>query len=70
MSAEVSGDQPEGNIRELVVTDLDAREQRGIATYGRPLTSRTDIDTLQYLYEELLDSCVYIRKLLYARDGA
>lgn len=55
-------------IWELVIADMWTRDRIGRGRYGTPLTSETDIDTLQYLYEELLDAAVYTKRLILERD--
>ena len=48
-----------------VITQLRAREQKGMIKYGVN-TERTDLTTLEWLQhfqEELMDACVYIEKL-------
>jgi hypothetical protein len=48
-----------------VITQLRAREQKGMIKYGVN-TERTDLTTLewlQHLQEELMYACVYIEKL-------
>jgi len=50
---------------ENVVSQLRAREERGLSKYGVN-TERTDLSTLewlQHLQEELMDGAVYIEKL-------
>ena len=50
---------------ENVVSQLRAREERGLSKYGVN-TERTDLSTLewlQHLQEELMDVAVYIEKL-------
>ena len=50
---------------EAVVSQLRAREERGLSKYGVN-TERTDLSTLewlQHLQEELMDGAVYIEKL-------
>lgn len=46
--------------------DLNKREQKGINTYGTKLDNAnlTTEQLLQHLYEELLDSVFYIKKLI------
>ena len=52
-----------------VLEDLRQRvEVKGMETYGRPLTTADGRDTLQDLYEELLDACVYIKKFIMERE--
>jgi len=41
--------------------DIRKREQLGVLKYGKYLTKHTTEDTLQHLYEELLDAVVYIK---------
>ena len=50
---------------ENVVSQLRAREERGLSKYGVN-TERTDLSTLeclQHLQEDLMDGAVYIEKL-------
>lgn len=47
----------------LVLADITDRVQvRGMATYGKPLTTGDGRDSLWDAYEEILDLAVYIRK--------
>jgi hypothetical protein len=41
--------------------DIRMREAAGVLKYGKYLTPHTTEDTLQHLYEELLDAVVYIK---------
>lgn len=59
----------EVDIFPLVHADLDARNAKGRETYGGTLRPHDGRDTLRDLYEELMDACAYIRKLMYERDG-
>ena len=58
---------------ENVVSQLRAREERGLSKYGVN-TERTDLSSLewlQHLQEELMDATVYIEKLkkeIYEKD--
>jgi len=48
-----------------VVSQLRAREERGLSKYGVN-TERTDLSTLewlQHLQEELMDGAVYVEKI-------
>lgn len=60
------------NQREVlpkILADLRERvEVKGMETYGRVLTTNDGRDSLQDLYEELLDACVYIKKLMMERE--
>ncbi len=66
--------QREGNkedsITNDVIKDLKEREQFGALKYGKFLTHHTTEDTLQHLYEELLDASCYIRTIIKQRDHA
>lgn len=53
----------------LVHIDLRARDDKGKQTYGQELISHDGRDSLLDAYEESLDLCVYLRKMLYERDG-
>lgn len=57
--------QREGNredsITNDVISDLRKREQFGVLKYGKFLTHHTTEDTMQHLYEELLDAALYIK---------
>ena len=44
-----------------VISDIKERERFGAIKYGKYLTAYTHEDTLQHLYEELLDAVVYIK---------
>lgn len=44
-----------------VMDDIKERERFGAMKYGKYLTKHTPEDTLQHLYEELLDAVVYIK---------
>lgn len=51
-----------------VVKDMKARDQLGLKRYGERLSESTDIDGLQYLYEELLDAAVYTKRLILIKE--
>ena len=57
--------QKEGNKEDSitldVIADLKEREQFGALKYGKFLTHHTTEDTMQHLYEELLDAALYIK---------
>jgi hypothetical protein len=53
-------------ILKEVIADLERREQKGLVEYGTTV-DRTDlskIEWLNHLYEEVLDSAVYLKKLI------
>jgi hypothetical protein len=51
----------EDSITNDVINDLRVREQFGALKYGKFLTHHTTEDTMQHLYEELLDAALYIK---------
>ena len=58
-------------VTDQVINDIKARELKGIETYGTTM-DRTDLTQdqwLQHAYEESLDFCVYLKKLLIIRNG-
>ena len=53
-------------ILKEVIADLERREQKGLVEYGTTV-DRTDLSKLEWLnhlYEEVLDSAVYLKKLI------
>lgn len=58
------------NLLSQVVAELDARELKGLDTYGTTL-DRTDLtrsEWLQHAYEEALDLALYLKKLKIEED--
>lgn len=53
----------------LVVADMLVRDQFGLNKYGTRLQADNGRDFLRDTYEEILDTAVYIRGLIYERDG-
>jgi hypothetical protein len=53
----------------LVIEDMKARDEFGRQKYGGPLQPFDGRDNLADVYQELLDACVYMRKLIFERDG-
>ena len=53
---------------ELVIVDLRQREEKGIQTYGGTVdeANLTKEQWLQHAYEEALDLCIYLKKLINA----
>lgn len=51
----------EESVTNNVIADLRIREQFGVLKYGKYLTPHITEDTLQHLYEELLDAALYIK---------
>lgn len=56
-------------VWDLVVKDMVERDRMGEAKYGVRLTPHDGRDTLVDVYQEALDKVVYLRKLIYERDG-
>jgi hypothetical protein len=54
------------NLLEEINQDLQKREAKGIKTYGTTLddANLNKEELLNHLYEELLDSIFYIKKLI------
>ena len=53
----------------LVVADMLVRDEFGLNKYGTQLQADNGRDFLRDTYEEILDTAVYIRGLIYERDG-
>ena len=51
---------------EAVIADLKSREEKGIQTYGGTVDQAklTQEQWLQHAYEEALDLCIYLKKLM------
>ncbi len=51
---------------EAVIADLKAREEKGIQTYGGTVdeANLSREQWLQHAYEEALDLCIYLKKLM------
>jgi hypothetical protein len=56
-------------VWDLVIHDMQYRDQTGLHTYGTRLQPHNGRDALWDVYEELLDAAVYIRQAIYERDG-
>ena len=54
-------------VHQTTIADLDKRNALGWATYKREMLPENDVDWLQNLYEELLDSCMYVKGELLKR---
>lgn len=51
-------------IVDLVIKDMKDRKKLGLKRYGVALQANNGRDSLQDLYEELLDACIYIKQVL------
>lgn len=51
---------------EAVIADLKSREAKGIQTYGGTVdqANLSKEEWLQHAYEEALDLCIYLKKLM------
>ena len=58
-------------VTEQVINDIQKRELKGIETYGTTMDREelTQHQWLQHAYEESLDFCIYLKKLLIIRNG-
>lgn len=56
-------------LQELVMDDMAQRLKLGIERYGTGLQADNGRDMLLDAYEEALDLCVYLRGVMYERDG-
>lgn len=56
-------------IWDLVLKDMQDRDEYGRKKYSTPLQAENGRDMLYDLYSELLDACCYIRGEIYRRDG-
>ena len=56
-------------VWELVIKDMNDRDEWGRSKYNTPLQPFNGRDALTDVYQELLDACVYMRQLLFERDG-
>ena len=56
-------------VWELVIKDMNDRDQWGRSKYKTPLQPFNGRDVVTDIYQELLDACVYMRQLLFERDG-
>jgi hypothetical protein len=48
---------------------MAARDALGAERYGTRLQPHNGRDAMRDAYEEVLDLCVYLRSVLYERDG-
>jgi len=56
-------------VWDLVITDMQSRDQFGLDKYKTRLQPHNGRDALVDVYQEILDAAVYIRQLIYERDG-
>lgn len=53
----------------LVIADMRERDSFGVKKYGHHLQPNNGRDALVDAYQEALDLCVYIRQVIFERDG-
>jgi len=56
-------------VWDLVIKDMKERDEFGLNRYGVRLQPYNGRNSLQDLYEELLDAVVYIRQLIYETEN-
>jgi hypothetical protein len=56
-------------IWDLVIDDMQDRDEKGTWKYGIRLRSGDGRDSLIDAYQESLDLAVYLRKAIFERDG-
>lgn len=72
MNAALEQPTPHGSgptMVELVKQDLEARAVVGEQRYRERLKAHNGRDALLDAYQEALDLCVYLRQVIYERDG-
>lgn len=57
------------DVQSLVIADVEARREMGIAKYGTPLQAHNGRDALMDAYQEALDLACYLRQAIAERDG-
>ena len=50
------------DVTDMLIALLKERREKGIAKYGRPLTTFNERDALRDALEEALDCCQYLRQ--------
>ena len=65
----ITGEVREKNITDMVIEDIREREKKGFKKYGKALLPNDGRDSMQDLYEELLDAAQYIKKCMEERDS-
>jgi len=63
----VHNDHP--SCHDLVIADMQERRAFGLQKYGTILQPHNGRDFLIDVYQEVLDQAVYLRGLLFERDG-
>lgn len=59
------------NILQKVYGDLIRQEVKGLSKYGTTLDSKfTELEMICHAYEEALDTCMYLAKLIKIKEDA
>lgn len=56
-------------MQDLVMKDIEDRKALGLKRYGTLLQPHNGRDFLLDAYQEALDLCVYLRGVMFERDG-
>jgi hypothetical protein len=56
-------------VQDLVVADMREVQEHRLRKYGTLLYPHNGSDGLREAYEEAIDMAVYLRQVLYERDG-
>ena len=56
-------------VWDLVMVDMEARDRAGESRYGTRLQPDNGRDSLTDAYQEALDLAVYLRSVIFERDG-
>lgn len=56
-------------VWDLVIKDMKARDKVGLERYKTRLQPFNGRDVLVDIYQEMLDAAVYLRQLIYERNG-
>lgn len=56
-------------VWDLVIADMRARDEFGVKKYGTHLQPHNGRDALVDAYQEILDAAVYMRQMIFERDG-
>ena len=56
-------------ILDEVIKDLHRQEMKGLGKYGGTLDKEfTELEMLRHTYEETLDTCMYLKKLINIKE--
>lgn len=56
-------------IQDLVLRDVTLRKRLGVERYGTVLQPHNGRDALLDAYQEVLDLAMYLRQMIFERDG-